>query len=98
MAFRKHAHFGIDTNNYVESWHGTLKMKYLGLIRKQRVDRVILVLAREVVPDYARRLTQCMKGIAQRSFCAQEKKARKVAYGLQWAQVAEMVEGDVEGS
>ncbi|CAD6886073.1 unnamed protein product, partial [Tilletia caries] len=98
MAFRKHAHFGIDTNNYVESWHGTLKMNYLGLIRKQRVDRVILVLAREVVPDYARRLTQCMKGIAQRSFCAQEKEARKVAYGLQWTQVAEMVEGDVEGS
>ncbi|CAD6962183.1 unnamed protein product, partial [Tilletia caries] len=39
-----------------------------------------------------------MKGIAQRSFCAQEKEARKVPYGLQWTQVAEMVEGDVEGS
>ncbi|KAK0519394.1 hypothetical protein OC834_007395 [Tilletia horrida] len=35
------------------------KLNYLGLIRKQRVDHVVFVLAREVMPDYTRRLVQC---------------------------------------
>ncbi|KAL9934894.1 hypothetical protein V8E36_005970 [Tilletia maclaganii] len=61
-AYRPHAHLAIDTNNYIESWHGSLKLNYLGLVRKQRVDHVLFVLAREVVPDYVRRLVQCKLG------------------------------------
>ncbi|CAD6950424.1 unnamed protein product, partial [Tilletia laevis] len=58
LAYRQHAHYGIDTNNYVESWHDNLKINYLGLIKKQRIDHVICVLTREFIPDYVRRLVQ----------------------------------------
>ncbi|CAD6975703.1 unnamed protein product [Tilletia controversa] len=93
LAYRQHAHYGIDTNNYVESWHGNLKINYLGLIKKQRIDHVICVLTREVIPDYVRRLVQCSTGIKSRTLCAKEKAARKEAQALTSEQVFSLVQG-----
>ncbi|KAJ7676949.1 hypothetical protein DFH06DRAFT_1080029 [Mycena polygramma] len=55
MAYRKdRAHYKIDTNNYVESWHHHLKTFYLKLIRKQRIDVLLHILTEQVEPDFRR--------------------------------------------
>ncbi|SAL95413.1 hypothetical protein [Absidia glauca] len=41
-----------QTNNYVESYHQVLKGKYLGKSRNLRVDRIIYILATQMVNDY----------------------------------------------
>lgn len=42
----------INTNNYIETWHNTLKSSYLGRFRKQRTDILIHLVLREVLPDF----------------------------------------------
>ncbi|KAL9935360.1 hypothetical protein V8E36_005708 [Tilletia maclaganii] len=51
-AWRQEAHRGVDTNNFMESWHNQLKSTYLGLMRKQGVDVFLWLLLRQCVPDY----------------------------------------------
>ena len=46
------AHYRIETNNYVESWHNQLKRNYLRFFRRQRVDVLVHVLIDRVVPDF----------------------------------------------
>ncbi|KZV78403.1 hypothetical protein EXIGLDRAFT_783879 [Exidia glandulosa HHB12029] len=53
-AWRAHAHYAIDTNNFIESWHSNLKRNYLKLMRRRRLDFIIRVLTQEVVPDFMR--------------------------------------------
>ncbi|KAE8215896.1 hypothetical protein CF327_g916 [Tilletia walkeri] len=89
--FRTHAHFGIDTNNLIEGWHGNLKVNYLGFIRLQRADHVVQVLVREVFPDFYRELVQCKLGIRIPHLCLQERQARKKAYALSYAELGVMV-------
>ncbi|KAK3835656.1 MAG: hypothetical protein J3R72DRAFT_358589, partial [Linnemannia gamsii] len=42
----------IDTNNYIESWHNTLKQHFLRDKQQRRVDTVIYVLNVIAVPHY----------------------------------------------
>ncbi|KAE8226053.1 hypothetical protein CF319_g1309 [Tilletia indica] len=88
---RQHAHFGIDTNNMVEGWHGNLKVNYLGMIRLQRVDSVLQILVREVVPDFYRRLVQCDIGIQKPNLCGQERKSRLKAHELSFQELCALV-------
>ncbi|KAI8346723.1 hypothetical protein B0O80DRAFT_369688, partial [Mortierella sp. GBAus27b] len=42
---RQGTYYGhINTNNYIESWHRTLKVKFFHHKRVKRVDRVIYIL------------------------------------------------------
>ncbi|KAK0542487.1 hypothetical protein OC845_006596 [Tilletia horrida] len=66
-------------------------LNYLGMLRKQRVGHVLFALAREVVPDYVRRLVQCQLGTQKKSLCHAEKAARKLAYGLEWAHLLDHI-------
>lgn len=46
----------INTNNLIESWHRTLKMKFLRDRRHSRVDRVVYCLVHHAVPFYMRKV------------------------------------------
>ncbi|KAI8136961.1 hypothetical protein BJV82DRAFT_561680 [Fennellomyces sp. T-0311] len=52
-AWRQVSNFrcGINTNNYVESWHRTLKEAYLGKLKRQRADVLVHILWDNVLPD-----------------------------------------------
>ena len=43
---------GIDTNNYIESWHNTLKRHFFRDKQQRRVDTVIYILAVMAVPHF----------------------------------------------
>ncbi|KAI9275441.1 hypothetical protein BDA99DRAFT_532409 [Phascolomyces articulosus] len=45
-------HSHINTNNYVESWHRTLKEVYLGKLKQQRADVLVHILRDNVLPDF----------------------------------------------
>ncbi|KAI8063306.1 hypothetical protein BC940DRAFT_214923, partial [Gongronella butleri] len=44
-------HQNVHTNNYVESWHRTLKQVYLPSLRSERVDVLVWILMEQVLPD-----------------------------------------------
>ncbi|KAK3805379.1 MAG: hypothetical protein J3Q66DRAFT_273951, partial [Benniella sp.] len=51
-AYRQDAFYaGMDTNNYVESWHNHLKMHFLKRQFKVRADRMVYLLS-DVVVNY----------------------------------------------
>jgi hypothetical protein len=50
--FSQYAHYGSDTNNFIESWHSKLRRNYIGQMQKQRVDYLIKILTQDVEPDY----------------------------------------------
>jgi hypothetical protein len=52
--FQDTPHYKIDTNTYVESWHHHLKLFYLKLMRKRRVDVLLHILTEQVEPDFRR--------------------------------------------
>ncbi|KAF8579580.1 hypothetical protein K439DRAFT_1285717, partial [Ramaria rubella] len=52
LAFLCHSHWGIDMNNYIESWHSNLKWNYLRNIWRQHIDYLIRILAEDVEADY----------------------------------------------
>jgi SWIM zinc finger len=56
---------GINTNNYVESWHNALKMYFLKDRQKRRVDVVIHILAKSVVPFYEYKLTSARHSVGR---------------------------------
>ncbi|KAI9243156.1 hypothetical protein BDA99DRAFT_407810, partial [Phascolomyces articulosus] len=45
-------HGHMNTNNYVESWHRTLKGAYLGKLKRQRADALVHILWDNVLPDF----------------------------------------------
>ena len=42
----------IDTNNYIESWHNTLKRHFFKDQQKRRVDMVVYILAKMAIPHF----------------------------------------------
>ncbi|KIJ55823.1 hypothetical protein M422DRAFT_85496, partial [Sphaerobolus stellatus SS14] len=62
----QHAHYGIDTNNYIESWHSNLKKNYIGRGRKMRMDYMIHILTQSVEPDFYRAHVRCGLGFQGR--------------------------------
>jgi hypothetical protein len=57
----------IDTNNYIESWHNTLKRRFLRNKQRRRVDTVIYVLYAIAVPHYQQICMQTSAGIGRRT-------------------------------
>ncbi|KAF8501963.1 hypothetical protein BU17DRAFT_25920, partial [Hysterangium stoloniferum] len=47
-----HAHYGIDTNNFIENWHSNLKCNYLCQFIVNMSIFLICVLFEEVELDY----------------------------------------------
>ena len=90
----KHAHYGIDTDNFIESWHSNLKKNYIGRGRKQRLDHIIHILTQCVEPDYLRVHIRGGLGFKARKA---EIDAKKAAYSLPFDEAAEYVI-EVDGS
>jgi hypothetical protein len=88
----QHKHFKIDTNNFVESWHAVLKMHYLGLMRQQRADYLIYVLATQVEPDFRQDSMRSSLGLQKMRFSKDERAAQKKAEEIQWEEATMMVE------
>lgn len=55
----------INTNNYVEAWHRTLKVKFFQQRRVKRVDRVIYVLSEKVIPFFQKKTMESELGIGR---------------------------------
>jgi len=45
----------IDTNNFIESWHNTLKTHFFKNRQKRRFDTVIFTLTKNAIPFYQRK-------------------------------------------
>ncbi|KAF8524381.1 hypothetical protein BU17DRAFT_24279, partial [Hysterangium stoloniferum] len=71
-----HAHYGIDTNNYIESRHSNLKWNYLHKIHHQQVDFLICVLSQEVEPDYFRAHVWVGMGFNNHTLCKAERQGK----------------------
>ena len=54
------AYSSIDTNNYIESWHNTLKRHFFRDKQQPRLDTVIYTLARMAVPHFQQK---CIRSI-----------------------------------
>lgn len=79
QAWRIAAHDGINTNNYIESWHGTLKREYLGTLRRQRPDYLVHLLVDKIVPDFQLEDKQCELGLLSWTYNQAEKEAKRKA-------------------
>ncbi|KAF8585202.1 hypothetical protein K439DRAFT_1660372 [Ramaria rubella] len=90
-AWRQHAHYGIDTNNFVESWHSNLKKNYIGWMRKQRVDFMICLLTQDIEPDYMRAHIRIGLGFKGRAMCKAERENRRKADELNSEDAVERV-------
>ena len=88
----QHAHYGIDTNNYIESWHSSLKRNYIGRGGKQkRMDFIIRILTQDVEPDYMRAHIRSGLGFRSRKLCKAEQEAQKIAESLAFEEAEESV-------
>lgn len=66
-------HAQIHTNNFVESWHRTLKVRFFHQRRAKRVDRVIYTLSHQATPFFYRKTVESSVGVGRVS-----KKQKKV--------------------
>ncbi|KAF8515617.1 hypothetical protein BU17DRAFT_51568 [Hysterangium stoloniferum] len=90
-AWCKHVHYGIDTNNYIESWHSNLKWNYLHKIHRQWVDFLICVLSQEVEPDYFCAYIWVGMGLNNHTLCKAERQGKKSADELDPVEAKEKV-------
>jgi len=74
LSERQGIYYGqINTNNYVETWHRTLKVKFFQQKRQKRVDRVIHIISQLAVPYFEKKSVETELGIGRVS-----KKEKKV--------------------
>ncbi|KIJ31012.1 hypothetical protein M422DRAFT_267434 [Sphaerobolus stellatus SS14] len=73
-AWRKHAHYGIDTNNFIESWHSNLKKNYIG--------------RGQLEPDYFSAHVRSGLGFKGRNLCKAEVEAKKRAHALSFREAS----------
>lgn len=85
-------HYRIETNNYVESWHHHLKVFYLRLMRKQRVDVMLHILTDKIEPDFRRAELRVTMNFEAPRFSKVEGQARKRAYAINSEDAEGMVE------
>ncbi len=52
LAYRNFPHADIDTNNFVEAWHRQLKYRFAGHRKQNRMDSLIYLLVKVVLPEY----------------------------------------------
>ncbi|KAF9117301.1 hypothetical protein BGX30_005609, partial [Mortierella sp. GBA39] len=78
----------IDTNNYIESWHNTLKRHFFRDKQQRRADTVIYVLANLAVPHFQQK---CIRSIVNvgRMNPAQAKELRLTALAADHVQTRE---------
>ena len=84
----------IHTNNFVESWHSTLKSVYLGSARKQRTDVLVHILLHEVLPDFRVKVAKVLTGLEKRRMTKIEMEQRSSSVSL--ANAASYLNFDVE--
>lgn len=96
-AWRQTPHQGIDTNNYIERWHGQLKQRYLGLIRRQRMDYLIHLVVDKVLPDYQQQEKAAELGLVRPTMNKAELASREKAFALEGEEAASMFEETDEG-
>lgn len=58
-------HAQINTNNYIESWHRTLKVRFFRQKRAKRVDRAIYVLSQQTAPFFFRKTVESSVGVGR---------------------------------
>ncbi|OAV90713.1 hypothetical protein PTTG_08085 [Puccinia triticina 1-1 BBBD Race 1] len=76
LHYRTNAIQGIHTNNYVESWHRTLKTKFIPPPEKRRMDKLIQILKYDVVGYYQRQSARVHLGIQKQRVNEFQLKAR----------------------
>lgn len=64
---------GNNTNNYVESWHNSLKSGYLGNSRKHRTDVLVHLLLHDVLPEFQLKVARVSMGLDRRQISHSEK-------------------------
>ena len=74
--------YGINTNNYVETWHRLLKREYIRYMRRQRVDVLVYILTNEVEPDFCRDDLRVALELANPSLCQIERKNKQRAQAI----------------
>ncbi|KIJ28849.1 hypothetical protein M422DRAFT_269817 [Sphaerobolus stellatus SS14] len=75
-----HAHYGIDTNNVIESWHSNLKKHYIGKGNcRQWVDHLIHLLSQCIVPDFYWAHIQSGLGLQGCNLCKAELDTKQCA-------------------
>ncbi|KZV59651.1 hypothetical protein PENSPDRAFT_561269, partial [Peniophora sp. CONT] len=96
-AYRKTiVQYGIETNNYVESWHSILKTFYLKLMRRQRIDVLLHILSTQVLPDFRRKDKRVRLGLSQPALNTRERQSRKLADEIPSTELEGMVRLDIE--
>jgi hypothetical protein len=68
----------IDTNNYIESWHNTLKQHFFRDKQQRRVDTVIYVLNVMAVPHYQRKCMRSLVNVGNPAQRAEAKHLKKI--------------------
>ena len=72
----------INTNNYVESWHNQLKTGYLRNSRKKRIDVLVHIPLRKVLPDFKLKIGRVCLGLDKRRLSNAERKQLEKAMEL----------------
>ncbi|CAD6907644.1 unnamed protein product [Tilletia controversa] len=97
-AWRQEAHRGVDTNNFVESWHNQLKTLYLGLMRKQGVDVLLWFLLRQCVQDHRTNELRITLGLQACALSKSDREAKRKATALAYAEALALLSQDDEGA
>ncbi|CAD6922237.1 unnamed protein product [Tilletia controversa] len=97
-AWRREAHRGIDTNNFIETWHNQLKTAYLGMMRKQGVDVLLCILLKQCVPDYRSNELRVSLGLDSCAMTKADREARRKAQDLPYLEALALVEEAEGGS
>ncbi|KAI0992809.1 hypothetical protein K3495_g15375 [Podosphaera aphanis] len=53
----------ININNLIELWHRSLKIEYLGSVRKQRIDLLVYLLLEDILPDFCVKVGRIINGL-----------------------------------
>ncbi|KAE8180866.1 hypothetical protein CF335_g9120, partial [Tilletia laevis] len=97
-AWRTMSHRGVDTNNFIESWHNQLKSVYLGLMRKQGVDVLLWFLLKQCIQDHrASELRVCL-GLQSCALSKADRDAKKHADAVTFSNAQALVVHDTDDS
>ncbi|CAD6936245.1 unnamed protein product [Tilletia caries] len=97
-AWRQESHRGVDTNNFIESWHNQLKTLYLGFMRKQGVDVLLWFLLRQCVQDYRTNELRVTLGLQACAMSKSDREAKKKALSLTYTEALAHVAQHDDGS
>ncbi|KAG0306539.1 hypothetical protein BGZ99_001751, partial [Dissophora globulifera] len=63
----------INTNNYIESWHNTLKKHFFRNKQQRRIDSVLYILAHKAIPHYQQRCVRHMAEVGRMNSAKKKK-------------------------